>query len=919
MLSSRVASLAKQYFRLFLMWNFMKSTLGCVPGITAYCKGEMVCGVKNISISSRNHGFGNWSRCINDSCILHRELICSEEVKCHDLSPCDLHCDSHYTCQSGKCVLRSTVCDGSLCSGCEEDHEWNNGHGFKCPRNGIKCILPQQLLHDNISDCDGGNDLCFKVDTDTMNRFGDQLTKLLNTAKCFQCLDNSMLIPASRICDGIIDCSDLSDECLCEDDVPDICTKIIGYERYPKKNNTKHIPNLENSLNSSVCMFGKIQCDDGICMNRGSVCDGQTECSEDESNEYCDGTLECGRAKQFEPMCRCMRHSRGCVNHYGVACDGVPNCPIPVAHTESAIGENTFPEDECLATCRNSNFTCLYSNPGFVLLSGVGFATCYWEDNSTTLVGPRGICNGILDCPKGEDENHCELVRFKCKSRDLVNIDRSLLCDGTEDCEEGEDETIELCGDEKFYCSALGGRKVSVPISAYCDFAINCDDASDEANCSSFDDRFYCENKDPLFVRRRQTFDGKGDCSDWSDECPTINQSTSTNVFSSRYELLANPILRTLVWIMGFLSFSGNLSVIFQEIRYICGSFQLQPVTKVNRMLILNLAVSDIIMGIYLIGLGIAGLVMQGRYCSKDLIWRSSSACISLGVLSVISSEASVMTMVLLTCARLYAILRPFESAQRPGVRYILFSIIMIWILSIIIALLPLTSFLSEIFVAHATFSYNPFLRNVGVSLDGAKTLFKRTLVFDLKNNVSLEENIYDVINTSTWHDLELLSKKYFVHSDLFSLETLFGYYSVNSVCIPKYFVTRSDPAWQFSLTINIFNFVAFIFVVSMYLAIYFKSTNTSNIAPGNKDNERNLQMQKKILRLVATDFCCWIPICIIAICKFAGAYVDNTAYAVAAVVLLPINSALNPILYSNLTENVAKILSSCVPCRRRH
>jgi len=46
---------------------------------------------------------------------------------------------------------------------------------------------------------------------------------------------------------------------------------------------------------------------------------------------------------------------------------------------------------------------------------------------------------------------------------------------------------------------------------------------------------------------------------------------------------------------------------------------------------------------------------------------------------------------------------------------------------------------------------------------------------------------------------------------------------------------------------------------------------------------------------------------------NFGGMKIDNIAYAVAAIVLLPINSVLNPILYSSFSESLWKRLKSRV------
>jgi len=54
-----------------------------------------------------------------------------------------------------------------------------------------------------------------------------------------------------------------------------------------------------------------------------------------------------------------------------------------------------------------------------------------------------------------------------------------------------------------------------------------------------------------------QIYDGRGDCNDFSDECPEVR--VLEDFFSSRFQLIANPILRGIVWLMGILAFVGNI------------------------------------------------------------------------------------------------------------------------------------------------------------------------------------------------------------------------------------------------------------------------------------------------------------------------------------------------------------------------
>jgi len=66
-------------------------------------------------------------------------------------------------------------------------------------------------------------------------------------------------------------------------------------------------------------------------------------------------------------------------------------------------------------------------------------------------------------------------------------------------------------------------------------------------------------------------------------------------------------------------------------------------------------------------------------------------------------------------------------------------------------------------------------------------------------------------------------------------------------------------------------------------------------------------KMHKRIARLVITDFVCWIPLCIISFCSLAGMPTPQWLYSFTIVILLPINSALNPLLYSDVIANLFK------------
>ena len=72
-------------------------------------------------------------------------------------------------------------------------------------------------------------------------------------------------------------------------------------------------------------------------------------------------------------------------------------------------------------------------------------------------------CDGIPHCSVGhEDESPslCNGSRFPCQSSGRLSIPLDNVCDGTIDCDDKSDEASFTCPD-RFFCSSLGGKKVS--------------------------------------------------------------------------------------------------------------------------------------------------------------------------------------------------------------------------------------------------------------------------------------------------------------------------------------------------------------------------------------------------------------------------------------------------------------------------
>lgn len=92
--------------------------------------------------------------------------------------------------------------------------------------------------------------------------------------------------------------------------------------------------------------------------------------------------------------------------------------------------------------------------------------------------------------------------------------------------------------------------------------------------------------------------------------------------------------------------------------------YSIFPLFQVHSFLITNLAIGDMLMGVYLIVLATVDTYYRGVYIVHDKFWRESILCQVLGFLATLSSELSVLTLTVMTVDRLICIVFPFRLAM---------------------------------------------------------------------------------------------------------------------------------------------------------------------------------------------------------------------------------------------------------------
>ncbi|XP_038046715.1 G-protein coupled receptor GRL101-like [Patiria miniata] len=316
--------------------------------------------------------------------------------------------------------------------------------------------------------------------------------------------------------------------------------------------------------------------------------------------------------------------------------------------------------------------------------------------------------------------------------------------------------------------------------------------------------------------------------------------------------LMPNDILRVVLWILGISALIGNLTVLIWRLKRKGDGGGKKTLSR----MVGHLAIADFMMGVYMIIIAGADLAFGEDYFLVAPEWRSSMLCKVAGVLSVLSSEASVFFVTLISFDCFLGIVFPLRNFSLGG-KSTTTIIVVLWFLALCLSIVPTLSVGSDSDI-------------YGLS--------------DVCIGLPLTTKASDVRN-------ETLSRfKYSFRLPVLDIKT--------SVA------TGEKPSWILSIVLFLgVNLVSFLIVLSCNVAIFISVKRTTRAVRANAHREREIKMAAKMALIVMTDFCCWMPIIILGILSQTGTVALSTeVYAWVAVLVLPINSSLNPLLYTFFT-----------------
>ncbi|NXL89448.1 RXFP1 protein, partial [Alectura lathami] len=144
------------------------------------------------------------------------------------------------------------------------------------------------------------------------------------------------------------------------------------------------------------------------------------------------------------------------------------------------------------------------------------------------------------------------------------------------------------------------------------------------------------------------------------------------------------------------------------------------------------------------------------------------------------------------------------------------------------------------------------------------------------------------------------------------------NYYGRNGVCFPLQSDLGERPSARgFSATIYLgLNLAAFITIVFAYTGMFYSIHVTASRTAERSICSREVAIAKRFFFIVFTDALCWIPIFLLKLLSLLQVEIPGTVTSWVVIFILPINSALNPILYTITTAPFQEKVKGCLRTR---
>ena len=687
-----------------------------------------------------------------------------------------------------------------------------------------------------------------------------------------------------RLCDGNSDCKDESDETnsICRSITEGTCKRRVGYADMRAKEQEIPLAWLRDGVKD--CTDGSDEWGEWLSCGsekslrfkaKNQTCENVYICQSGEPgfvelSELCDGIETCGnenevcgasrKKEKLETSVVSMTIEDGLTKKLAFCVNGLQNS-LNQSHNLPCITEYfVFPDHEFYGVSTKTKLILPEHAQNCDHMYGEQYVYTSCTGKCTHSVCPLKtipryeVCPGQFPKRVGTLANNKYLAFFTV-SRRKTYTNRYFVCEDKQTC---------------------------LDYSQVCDLVKDCSDGSDEKYCTN---HFECKSSGS-YIPKTSECDGVFDCKDLSDEC---NQRCTKKI-------LQGDILKVFSWLIGVLAALANMIIL---LRHAIGLKRSRnAVVLVNKSLMILISFGDFLIGFYLITISLyETLIYRNEYCKKQIEWITSLPCSMIGVFSTIGSQISLFSMTGLSIVRIYVIWtsRSRSTSSRISITNSLIIagiVISVILVSVATAVTPIMGRFEDFFVNGIRFRDE---LKIFIGTPKKETVLSVLGAYHgrmtKKTNPSWKR-ILGMVNEIFSHD--------FNYTDHTTEVKKVHFYGNDGVCLFKYFVDGDDPQKIYVWSILAINFSCFLFISVSYLLIYLITSQSSN-ATGNQNESRRMNsMNRKIAFIITTDFCCWIPF-IIVCALHSFEVVDATPwYALFSMIILPMNSLINPFLYDN-------------------